>query len=444
MGTTAQKLERLIDTKNGLREIITAKGVPVSESDTFNSYIDKIAAIKSDLAEVSITANGTYKASDQGVDGFSSVTVNVETGGSGGASLGSKTITENGIYNATKEGLDGYYSVDVNVPNTGKLIDKTITNVGTFNPSDDGADGYSSVTVDIDPETISASTDKFTVNFYDGNDKLLLQVFDVPYGGFAEYPNVGGIKTDPSFGTFYGWNPPPNNIKRNTNCYARYSAEGRPTETNEIIQSWETIIEAEDKGLSIPIGMFKYLHLGVVDGVNYGSIRMQKVYEGEGASTSTWVAMDLIPVSKPIDDTQPYGAWDSCDLRTYLNGEFFTNIIPQVLKDAIVPVTKFTQGYNDQTVQSLDKIWIPSSTELCVNSKTTESAGPSYSDIFVNGESRLRKPSGSTSFSKYATRTMHDNQRPGNVGLRVHVITNGGWSTYTADSLCPFLIGFCI
>ena len=107
MGTTAQKLERLIDTKNGLREIITAKGVPVSESDTFNSYIDKVAAIKSDLAEVSITANGTYKATDQGVDGFSSVTVNVETGGSGGASLGSKTITENGIYNATKDGFDG-------------------------------------------------------------------------------------------------------------------------------------------------------------------------------------------------------------------------------------------------------------------------------------------------------------------------------------------------
>lgn len=443
MGTTAQKLERLIDTKNGLREIITAKGVPVSESDTFNSYIDKVAAIKSDLAEVSITANGTYKASDQGVDGFSSVTVNVETGGSGGASLGSKTITENGIYNATKEGLDGYYSVDVNVPNTGKLIDKTITGVGTFNPSDDGADGYSSVTVDIDPETISAPTDKFTVNFYDGSDKLLLQVLDVPYGGFAEYPNVGGIKADPSFGTFYGWNPPPNNIKRNTNCYARYSSEGRPTETNEIIQSWETIIEAEDKGLSIPIGMFKRLHLGVVDGVNYGSIRMQKVYEGEGASTSTWVAMDLIPVEKKMDSTSPFGAWDESDLRTYLNGEFFTNIMPQVLKDVIVPVTKFSQGFNNQEVQTLDKIWIPSFTELCLGTKTSE-PGTVYSDIFVDDKSRIRKPSGSTSPTSYFTRTISDSITSGN-NSRIVVIGTGNWSTnYSNSAMDGFLIGFCI
>lgn len=443
MGTTAQKLERLIDTKNGLREIITAKGVPVSESDTFNSYIDKIAAIKSDLAEVSITANGTYKASDQGVDGFSSVTVNVETGGSGGASLGSKTITENGIYNATKEGLDGYYSVDVNVPNAGKLIDKTITNVGTFNPSDDGADGYSSVTVDIDPETISAPTDKFTVNFYDGSDNLLLQVLDVPYGGFAEYPNVGGIKADPSFGTFYGWNPPPNNIKRNTNCYARYSAEGRPTETNEIIQSWETIIEAEDKGLSIPIGMFKRLHLGVVDGINYGSIRMQKVYEGEGASTSTWVAMDLVPVSKYLDSTDPFDAWDGSDLRTYLNGEFFTNIMPQVLKDAIVPVTKFSQGYNNQEVQTLDKIWIPSFTELRLGTKTSE-PGTVYSDIFVDNQSRIRVPSGGTSPSAYFTRTIDDGTSSGNYN-RIAVINTGSWTTvYSNSSMDGFLIGFCI
>ena len=444
MGTTAQKLERLIDTKNGLREIITAKGVPVSESDTFNSYIDKVAAIKSDLAEVSITANGTYKATDQGVDGFSSVTVNVETGGSGGASLGSKTITENGIYNATKDGFDGYYSVDVNVPNAGKLIDKTITDVGTFNPSDDGADGYSSVTVDIDPETISASTDKFTVNFYDGNDKLLLQVLDVPYGGFAEYPNVGGIKTDPSFGTFYGWNPPPNNIKRNTNCYARYSAEGRPTETNEIIQSWETIIEAEDKGLSIPIGMFKYLHLGVVDGVNYGSIRMQKVYEGEGASTSTWVAMDLIPVQKAY--SAEFKEWHECDLRTFLNGEFFTNVMPQVLKDAIVPVTKFSWGYSNIMVESLDKIWIPSYTELCTGTVISE-IGVSYSDIFVDNKSRIKYSSLNTAIaSQYFTRSVVNGSRLDINPGRRFTITSSGTSTYTSQNTdkYPFLIGFCI
>ena len=205
MGTTAQKLNRLLETKNGLREIINAKGVSVSEDDTFNSYIDKVAAIPSDMAEATITANGTYRASDQGIDGFSSVIVNVDTGGSGGgggASLGTKTITENGTYNATADGLDGYYSVEVEVPNTGTLIDKTITEVGTFNPVDDGADGYSSVTVDIDPETMAAPGDKFTVNFYIG-DTLSLRVPDVPYGGFAEYPNASLLNDNYNHGYFY-------------------------------------------------------------------------------------------------------------------------------------------------------------------------------------------------------------------------------------------------
>lgn len=44
----------------------------------------------------------------QAVDG-------IETGG-GGADLGTKTITGNGTYNASSDGLDGYSQVTVNVP----------------------------------------------------------------------------------------------------------------------------------------------------------------------------------------------------------------------------------------------------------------------------------------------------------------------------------------
>lgn len=60
----------------------------------------------------SITANGTYAASADGLSGYTAVSVNVP---SGSASLGTKSITSNGTYNASSDGYDGYSQVTVNV-----------------------------------------------------------------------------------------------------------------------------------------------------------------------------------------------------------------------------------------------------------------------------------------------------------------------------------------
>lgn len=62
-----------------------------------------------------IRANGTYQASNDALSGYSSVTVNVPSGG-GGSTLGTKTITADGTYDAEDDALDGYSSVTVNVP----------------------------------------------------------------------------------------------------------------------------------------------------------------------------------------------------------------------------------------------------------------------------------------------------------------------------------------
>lgn len=70
------------------------------------------------LGEATIDENGTYTAADEGLDGFSSVTVNVEGGGGGGGGdpvLITKEITENGTYDAKDDEADGYSSVTVNV-----------------------------------------------------------------------------------------------------------------------------------------------------------------------------------------------------------------------------------------------------------------------------------------------------------------------------------------
>lgn len=90
----------------------------------------------------SITANGTYSALNDSLDGYSTVTVNVEP------NVGTKNITTNGTYNASSDNYDGYSSVTVNVSG-GNLGTKTITQNGTYNASSDNLDGYSQVTVNV-------------------------------------------------------------------------------------------------------------------------------------------------------------------------------------------------------------------------------------------------------------------------------------------------------
>lgn len=115
MGTIAEKLEYLEGTKTDIKNAIIEKGQSVSSSDTFRSYGDKIRAITPNLSTKAITANGTYKASDEQKDGYSEVSVNVPISGN----IGTLSVTENGTYNSSDEQLDGYSSVTVNVSGGG-------------------------------------------------------------------------------------------------------------------------------------------------------------------------------------------------------------------------------------------------------------------------------------------------------------------------------------
>lgn len=103
-GTVADKLTYLKETKDKIKEAINNKGVSVSDSDTFRSYPDKIKAIEtgstSKFSTKTITANGTYNATDDSVDGYSEVTVAVRGATDG---LVSVTYTKNGTYKAADD-----------------------------------------------------------------------------------------------------------------------------------------------------------------------------------------------------------------------------------------------------------------------------------------------------------------------------------------------------
>ena len=65
---------------------------------------------------------------------------------------------------------------------------------------------------------------KYTVRFYNGTT-LVQTVSDVPYGSNASYTGDTPTKTDvekPEDYEFTGWNPSPNGITGNTDCYAQY------------------------------------------------------------------------------------------------------------------------------------------------------------------------------------------------------------------------------
>lgn len=89
------------------------------------------------LEEIYISENGTYYADDEGVDGFSKVSVNVS---GGEAKLITKEITANGTYNASADAADGYSEVYVNIGETGR------------EPVSSGGDG-NEYFVETDPNT---------------------------------------------------------------------------------------------------------------------------------------------------------------------------------------------------------------------------------------------------------------------------------------------------
>lgn len=158
-------------TRNG-----TNYGVPletsivtVVENDVRKNYVLQNGAyiaggdVPSVLGTLEATENKTYKASDEDLEGYSTVTVNVQP------KLQSKSVTVNGTVKPDAS-YDGLSQVTVNVPpTTPKLQAKTATVNGEVTP-DSGYDGLSKVTVNV-PAT-PTETKTVEPNFASGNQTL--------------------------------------------------------------------------------------------------------------------------------------------------------------------------------------------------------------------------------------------------------------------------------
>lgn len=150
--------------------------VTVIENDVRKNYVLQNGAyvaggdIPSVLGTLEATENKTYKASDENLEGYSTVTVNVEPG------LQTKSISSNGTVKPD-EGYEGFSEVTVNVQP--KLQEKTATANGAITP-DETYYGLSKVTVNVEPKLQSKSvTANGTVTpdaSYDGLSQVTVNV----------------------------------------------------------------------------------------------------------------------------------------------------------------------------------------------------------------------------------------------------------------------------
>lgn len=163
--------------------------VTVIENDVRKNYVLQNGAyvaggdIPSVLGTLEATENKTYKASDENLEGYSTVTVNVEP------SLQTKSISSNGTVKPD-EGYEGFSEVTVNVQP--KLQEKTATANGAITP-DETYYGLSKVTVNVEPKLQSKSV---TTNgvvqpdaTYDGLSQVTVNVPATPTETKTVEPN---------------------------------------------------------------------------------------------------------------------------------------------------------------------------------------------------------------------------------------------------------------
>lgn len=149
------------------------------------------------LEPLSVTMNGDYYP-PSGTDGFDEVHVAVPS-----ATLTTKSITANGTYNASSDNADGYSSVTVNVSGGGSAVVQSlsVTQNGTYTPPS-GIDGYAPVTVNVQggggAGPIYSGTSVPTASIGVDEDlyiqyEIKSDAFDHTYGLVAEYRKENGV-----------------------------------------------------------------------------------------------------------------------------------------------------------------------------------------------------------------------------------------------------------
>lgn len=221
----------------------------------------------------------------------------------------------------------------------------------------------------------------------------------------------------------------------------------------EISDSWDTIIANANAGTvsGYNVGDYKPLDLGTEGVVNMQIVGkgVDPLASGNGYAALTFVAKELLATSHRMnpaldgatDGTGAIGGWEHSDMRSYLQTTI-APLVPANVAAAIKPVTKYSRTYDTSgaavdNVATTDSLWIPSSHEVGTNT-SQESSCPSYSEVFKDNASRIKKKVGASSASIWWLRSASSASDCRNVTSGGH--GNNG-DAYNSRGVA---LGFCI
>lgn len=432
----AEKLKTLATIKNDIAGAIVGQGGSVSKSDSFSSYASKIAELdpKGKLDTIKIDENGTYYAKDYKMSGFSQVTVNVKSSGSGGSGGGG----------SSSGGMDSDGS----------------EKIPTFKVSYYEQDGITPV--------LNSAGEPYV------EEVELLQ--NAPQN--AEATNPGAASGQSHLYTFRKWEPEPIKVQHDIKCVAKWK------ERNWAIEdSWDEIVS--NGGAEYDIGDYKMIETGyltipaslcpITDGNNLNTdsvmsdfrckiqFTVEKVYEYENGTTSTWLMKNAIVIYYGSHNGRSPAFkmsgtnWDNSALKKWLNNELL-KALPDPLISGIKEVTKYVMGNYPiggapaEGVGSATKakIWVPGHTEMFGHSGKYEGGVEDYhfTSLPLGGSAMgwpvaywLRSNDASSGYDSGQFRVF--NQTVESVQDKDAFIISSG-SMHAADHILQPRIGFCL
>ena len=308
-----------------------------------------------------------------------------------------------------------------------------------------------------------ATLRKYTVRFY--NENMLLQtVKNVPYGTAAAYTGDTPVKknvVEPSLYPFKRWEPSPDKIMGDTNCYAQFDS---PMELKEIEDDWDVIIANIQNGNyaeKYNLGNYKPLDLGKEGVVNMQLVAKNDdtLADGSGTVATTWIAIELLKTAVYMNSAYDsatktggsIGGWEESRLRKYLQ-DTIKPLIPENVRNSIKAVQKHSVGFNSSLERfegmCCDELWIPSVRESCYDYNrisTQEQNGPRYYAIFSSFEKSVKYYNGHANF--YYLRTAYSVDdiyavSPTNTSHQSYV--DACPSEMSSEYMPRIALGFCI
>lgn len=239
-------------------------------------------------------------------------------------------------------------------------------------------------------------------------------------------------------------------ITKNTIVKAKWEVDpARDT----IKDSWEDIIASVNNGTyksKYKIGDTKTVDFYLAGTSRGGLITMEiaafdtdEKADGSGNAAITWIARDTLLESEYMNSTSSLikgyhdacGGWKGSYMRDATMPYYLVLMSPPELREAIVPVTKYSMSMDDDgnivnNEASSDKIWIPSAREVFGGS-AYETTGPVYSAYFHSDADRAK---GET----WQLRSVDDRENFCVVG------STGGISADSFNEKHKIIIGFCL